>query len=573
MKKEGLQLNELNDTFLTNLWEQSPKLEEYPDVPYITLYVEKNYTLNEDMTWTLTNRTIEKVFKEGGKHRASKATYYLEGNEKIEIDWARVITPEGLVYEVRSSAIKDESINSDYPEYEKLYRKKFAMRFVEVDCILDYQHTRIVDNPEFIREFKIDEVFRSRYPIVQKIVTLTYPKTMEVNIQFNKFDKKFITTSKKEKDDKIILNWTLTEPSENIPIEYNIPFRLDIVPHLYCAVKQDWKTIGNKYYQKLQTKLIYSDDLKIKIEELKSDAKTDENIAQALYNYIIKEMNVIPISTTSYNELPRSLDKIYENNFGNDLELCFLYYGMLLYAGLEADLLWIRPENKGKLRSKVPTFRQLGNILVRVKLDDYVYISPLRETANFYNLPSDYHNAPALLIKEKKSKLIKIASFPPDTDGWRETINAKLTTDGKLEIIEITELFGDYATSYRWNKDLKPKELEQSFQQQVTNIHSNAYLIEYNIANLNNNDIPVKTEIKYEIPEYALTAGEELLVFQLPGIDYGAGWVGQDEREFPIYLNGLEMQSHHFIITLPEGYEIYYLPIFLQSYFLLLFLL
>ncbi|MEA3364998.1 MAG: hypothetical protein U9Q79_05100, partial [Candidatus Hydrogenedentes bacterium] len=62
------------------------------------------------------------------------------------------------------------------------------------------------------------------------------------------------------------------------------------------------------------------------------------------------------------------------------------------------------------------------------------------------------------------------------------------------------------------------------------------------------------------IPEYAVTAGEDLMMFTLPGVSYSAHQVGRPAREFGLFWDRVAMETTEGTIALPEGYEVYSLP-------------
>ena len=63
-----------------------------------------------------------------------------------------------------------------------------------------------------------------------------------------------------------------------------------------------------------------------------------------------------------------------------------------------------------------------------------------------------------------------------------------------------------------------------------------------------------------EIPAYAIRAGEEVLAFRLPTVDFGTYDVGAQERNLPFTHTENYHGEKYIEIEIPDGYEIEYLP-------------
>ena len=119
---------------------------------------------------------------------------------------------------------------------------------------------------------------------------------------------------------------------------------------------------------------------------------------------------------------------------------------------------------------------------------------------------------------------------------------------------------GQSAADVRTLKAMKREELEKILQRNVGQIHPNAELLSYRISDLDDLNVPVEITLEYHIKDYALQAGETLMVFQLPDLEYSAYVVGKATRIHPMDWSHRTLSANRYTLELPKGFEVAYLP-------------
>jgi hypothetical protein len=87
-----------------------------------------------------------------------------------------------------------------------------------------------------------------------------------------------------------------------------------------------------------------------------------------------------------------------------------------------------------------------------------------------------------------------------------------------------------------------------------------ANLIDYNLTGFKDLSSEVDVSYSCKIPAFAVRAGEEVLAFKLPTIDFSAWDVGAQERTLPFSRPGNFYGKKNISIEIPDGYEIEFLP-------------
>lgn len=572
---EAAHLTALKDKLLSSRIANAPGAEDYLKSGYVTLYEKVTITINPDLSSTQTRRVIHKVLQERSVSEVANRMFsYRSQDESIIIDFARTIHPSGNVFHLADNATEDGSVHSTIPEYEGLRQIKFALPKVKVGAIVDYQITCQKKPISLLAPGLIEEHFRYREPLLQKIVTIIIPRDINLDIMFfrNEDIAAKLTEDKKQGIKKY--TWTVTN-APRIVDEPNMPEYADIVPRLVVSIHNDWIDIGRAYLKVLEKNLTPSDELKAKVQALIKYQTIQSEQIKALYNYVAQSIRYINVSPPDYSYAPKPLTQIFQNKFGNSLDKAYLLYGMLKLAGLKPYFLWIRPQSRGEFTKRVNSLGQLSVPLVVIPApwcpmvistrDDTIdnqlkYLNPFFDTVSADVLLSDYQGVHGLLIGQNKTRLIKTPLYPPANEAKAKTFRIALAPDGSLLVARVLSLNGNHERELRQHKDLRPTKMKKLIQSWVNQIHPKATLIDYQLSDLKNMGEPVWLTLKYSIPDYALKAGEELLVFQLPEINYTAQLVGKEQRTFPLDWQTTRQETNQATIIIPAGYKINYLP-------------
>lgn len=552
-------LADLKDPLLSSLIESAPGVADYPDAGYLTLYEEVTITVHPDRSCTRTKRVIRKVLQRRGIRVADNIIGYLARDESVNIDFARTINQQGNIFHIADNAIETGSVYSRIPEYENLLRLKFALPEVKVGNVIDYQITRQKQKVSTLIPLLIEEYLRHAEPLLKKVVTIIVPKDFSLDSVVIRHNPRISFSTEETRDSRKYICRVIRAPRINK--EPNMPPYSDIVPKLVAGLSTGWTAIGQKYLGTLKSNFKPSPEFKAKVNELIKDLKEPEARARALYNYVACEIRYIPVAPAEFSYLPKPLDRIFENKFGNSLDKAYLLYGMLKLAGFNPSFLWIRSQAKGELVEVILSLGQFTTPLVALEINGQTqYLNPSFDTVPFNTLLDKHQGVYGLLIKRKASQLIKTPLYEPAREAVQNNFEITLLANGDITVKKTIDLSGGYEIAKRRHKDLKPKELTKQFQEMVNRIHPNARLIDYDISDLRDLNQKVHFTLTYQIKDYATKAGAELLVFKIPEINYSAWTVGKKTREFPLDWDARTLSSNKATIIIPAGYKVYYLP-------------
>lgn len=563
----------IDDPVLLQALKTAPKAKDYPNSGYVTLYQESRVTLNRDGSARTTQRTIQKVFKERGKSVANKAVYYFTDNSTAAIDFGRTVTSDGKVITLADSAIQDGSVFTHFPDYQNLNRKQAALKEVKPGSVVDYQTTVLDRKTDLVHPFLVQALFGDREPILKKVVSVTVPKDTDCVCQATRLADVSATVRDLPKGMRRY-SWTVVNTPE-LTLENDMPSTEDIWPRLAFAPAATWGELARSYAQRLQPLLKVAEPLADEVKAIIKGQQSDEQKARAIYRYLVKRVRTIPVSFHAYSLVPRDVNTVFGRKYGNDLEKTLLAVAMFRAAGIAADLCLARPQGDGEVMRSVPSLGQFSQCLVRVRSKEHTWYCQVEdEKVPMHVLDGDCQGVFALVVVDAaldgaqppsavsgaQPKLVQTPLAAEEEESVQRSLDVTLQGDGTLDVRETICFEGQAAAGTRWLKGMKEAERKRHFQQRVAGIHTNAELVSYRVSDLDDLAAPVEIELHYRLVDYAVRAGDKLMVFRLPGLDYGAGSVGKPTRVHPLDWTTLGMSSHRYVLRLPPGLKVRYLP-------------
>ncbi|MBU0638340.1 MAG: DUF3857 and transglutaminase domain-containing protein [Planctomycetes bacterium] len=549
---------ELHDPLLDRLLAQAPSKMDHPDSGHITLYQLDEYTLHRDGGYTHRERQVQKVLLERGKRLANVARYYKKGEETLEIDFARTIDTDGSVISISDAAVDITSINADTPEYEKLYQVKFARKQVSERSVLDFQVTWERRETDLLEPFYATEFFRASEPILEKELRIIVPAGVELAQRSDRLGDN-VEFSRSQTDAGTVYRWVARDCPRVVP-ESLMPPAGDLYPRVTAAGKTTWTEIGAAYSAALRQAGEAPPAVQAKVGELIAGATDPEDKARRIFDYFTREIRRQYVAPSSYSYAPRPIGDVFAKLAGNAIDKAALLRAMLVEAGLPAGVVLVCPQDYGKLVEDVPCIRQFSDTLVAVTLPSGRQFLPLnRDTVRFGQMPEQYQGTRGLLVTDTESELVTVPLHKPPEEQFASTYRIRVTPSGDLTVNKTETLTGTYEMSRRaaW-KDLKDEELRREFEMELTAMHAKAHLLDYSIQNLHDLTQPLGFTQSYTLERYAMRAGDDLLVFRLPEIEYGAGSVGKPTRDFPLRWQCRALLTTDMHVEIPPGFRIYY---------------
>ncbi len=531
-----------------------PSDKDYPADGDVTLLQRRTFDLTTPGVIKEMTRTITKILRQRGENAASTNAWYFDDTDAPEIDFALTVTPDGRVLHLSDAALKSESVYSRLPDYRRLSRLRFACKEPNPGSILDVQFTVLRKRDTLLEPFYAEETFRYDSPVLRKeIVVVTAPGqsfcyglNAACNGNINYAD---------QKDGSLVRHvWTLKQPMPGIVQEPLMPPRNTFVPVLTLGVEASWDDVARAYRKVLDELPPLSDPLRAKAVEL-----AKKGGAGAVYNFIAKTIRTAPVAQHEYRFQPYPPDKSAARGLANELDKNILYYAMLEAAGIDCAFALVRDRGQGPLAEGIASLRAFHRSAVYLAKNK-IFSTTVSDRLSFDAFPCDLQGAKALVLFDKGAKTMDTPVAKPVSESDATRFDARLREDGELDLTVTYTATGNAQATMRTFKDLDEEQLRHQLEEVAGRLHPAALLKNFKTSDLADLDVPPSITIACTIPGYATKAGNDLMLFNLPAVDYSAGDVGRPTREHALFWSHTARARVTGVIELPKGFAVYGRP-------------
>jgi len=270
-------------------------------------------------------------------------------------------------------------------------------------------------------------------------------------------------------------------------------------------------------------------------------------------------VRTVPVPHWNYRLTPHSPNDTHRRRLANELDKNVLFMRMLEAAGVPCSLALVRDRGSGPVVEEVPCLMALDRSAVLLE-ESGEYVTAVSDLLPFGVLPGSIQDAPALPIKADGAELTRTQRPPLEEETDETLFTAKLDAEGNLAIELMYAGTGNAQAWLRNLKDADKQRLDTYMQQIAGGLHPAAVLKDYEKTDLAALDVPARITLHCEIPGYAVKAGEELMLFDLPAIQYTAGEVGRPTRTYPMHWDQAHRETARGTLVLPRGYTVYSIP-------------
>lgn len=541
----------------------APSAQEYPQAGALILFCDEKSEVSRQGAEISTLHYVVKILNERGKEDFSETHISYDSTyEKVELEYARTIKPDGTIAEVGSRHIRDVSKYLNFPLYSNA--RVFIISFPEITEAASIEYKVKIYRHQLInkKDFCISYPLQASEPIISASFSLSVPKTTPAHIKilnekYNNFGAN-INPEVKEQGDIVVYAWKFKNIPQIIP-EPGMPGQVEINPTILISTFNAWQDIYNWWWALAQDKIKPDTVIKDKVQELTKDRPSPEAKLRAIYNFCAQKIRYVAVEYGQAGYEPHQAELIFRNKYGDCKDQAILLVTMLKEAGFLAWPVLIGTKDYYNLNEDFPSML-FDHCIAAVSLEDrIVFLDPTAETCSFGDLPAGDQGRKVLLFREDKYEIKEILLYEPRHNLTEQQVYLKVNSDETINAVKIVFTYGDYDQSQRfWLLYTPPELIQESLKQKIQDISIGAKLEKYEIKNLENLNQPIALSYSFNGPEYFTVAGSLRIMPQLTALD--TSWVAKDERKYPIDFNILSSKEALLEIEIPPNFAIKYLP-------------
>ncbi|MCX5709442.1 MAG: DUF3857 domain-containing protein [Candidatus Omnitrophica bacterium] len=551
------------DVKVARLLSSAPAQEDFPEAGAVILSADEGIEVSKEGIQISYMHYLIKILNERGKDEfAETQVGYDSTYEKVELESARTISPDGKVTQVGGRHIRDVSRYTDFPLYSNA--RAFIISFPEVaeGAIIEYKVK--VTNNQLInkKDFVVNYPLQTTEPVISAKFSVRFPKNTPphlkiINEDYNTFGAELKPKIQDDAEFRVY-TWVFKNIPQITP-ESSMPPGVLVNPTVLMSTFNDWQEVY-RWWQDLSRDKIKADSaISAKVKELTAGAADEKAKAAAIYNYCAKNIRYVAVEYGDAGYEPHAASDIFKNKYGDCKDQAVLLVTMLREAGLFAWPVLIPTKEDYNLSEDFPTV-QFNHCIAAVSLDSrIVFMDPTASTCSFDDLPADDQERTVLVFQDEGYKMMETPLYPPRHNLIRQVLELKMNDDGTISAHKDIYSSGMYDQAQRyWLTYTQPELIAQTIKEKVQEFSIGGRLIKYNIENLDDLNKPVVLSYDFIGPEYATIAGNLNILPQLASVD--TSLVATDKRIYDIDLNILESKDTDLYIDLPPGLKVKYLP-------------
>ncbi|MDD5347154.1 MAG: DUF3857 domain-containing protein, partial [Candidatus Omnitrophica bacterium] len=551
------------DPAVAKMIAEAPGADRYPQAGALILYSDEKTEVTADDKEITTLHYIVKILNERGKEEfAEMPTGYDSTYEKVTLEYARTIKPDGKVLEVGSRHIRDVTKYLNFPLYSNA--RVFIISFPEIAAgsTIEYKLKIVCNQLINKKDFVSGTSLQTSEPVIDSVFTLAVAgdKTVAIktlNASYNDFGAT-LTPEAEHTGTATVYRWRFRDIPQIVP-EAGMPPSTEINPALLFSTFKSWQEVYQWWWDLVKDKMLPDQAIKAKVRDLVSGARSDEEKARAIYTFCAKDIRYVAVEYGQAGYEPHLAGDIFKNKYGDCKDQAVLLVTMLKEAGLSAWPVLIGTRDAFNLQKDFPATLFNHAIAVVSLNGKSLFLDPTAETASFGDLPSADQDRNVFVCTKDGFRIETTPLFTAAHNLVRQSTDITVKPDESIAARKQIEAHGIYEQAQRyWLLYTLPDVVEEQIATRVQDISIGARLSAYKVENLNNLNKPVTLSYSFDGPEFFTPAGRLRILPQLASAD--TGLVAKERRRYPIEFGFLDTKVTEVNCLLPPGFVVQYMP-------------
>lgn len=541
----------------------APSQELYPQAGALILSCDEKIEISPQGTQISYLHYIIKILNERGKEDFSETHIdYDSTYEKVELEYARTIKPNGEVAEIGSRHIRDVSKYLNFPLYSNV--RVFIISFPEITegAVIEYKlkvyRNQLINKKDFVLSYPL----QASEPIISADFSIRLPKEKQLHLKtlnhkYNNFAAN-LKPQVKENNGDLIYRWQFKNIPQIIP-ESNMPPQVKINPAILASTFSDWQDIYNWWWNLAKDKIKPDNAIKGKVRELIQEQNSTEAKLRAIYNFCAQKIRYVAVEYGQAGYEPHNASDIFKNKYGDCKDQAILLITMLKEAGILSWPVLIATRDYYNLNADFPAVL-FNHCIAAVSFEGkIIFLDPTAETCPFGDLPSDDQDRKVFVCKQDGYTIEDIPLYPASHNLVKQELKITLNNDETIAAQKSVFTYGIYDQAQRfWLLYTPPELIQESLKEKIQDISIGATLDKYELKNLDNLNEPIVLSYLFKGPEYFTSAGKLRLMPQLTGLD--TSLVAKDKRKYAIDFATLDSKETYLELVIPDNFIIKYMP-------------
>src|ERR1700682_5548573 len=283
---------------------------------------------------------------------------YSSATEKFEVEYVRVLKPDGQVLVTPESTAQDfaPDVLKEAPMYSDYRQRHISVAALQPGDTLEYRTVIRVLTPLAAGNCWYEYTFPKGVVVNEDRLEIDIPKSREVKLK---------TPTRKpeiqETGDRRIYTWVVQGIQPERDKDRDKDEDEETGPDVQLTTFTDWKQVA-QWYAKLQgERMTVDDSVRKKAQELTQGADTPTEKARRLYDYVARNVRYVSISLGVGRYQPHSASDVLQNGYGDCKDKHTLFSALLRAEGIQSYPVLIHSTRK--LDADVPSPAQFDHVI------------------------------------------------------------------------------------------------------------------------------------------------------------------------------------------------------------------
>jgi len=455
------------------------------DVSKEALIFEKRATrVRKESDGTGSDETLYRVrvLADAGVKAMAVLTFtYAALNQQVEIDYVRVLKPNGTIIVTPSYNVQDlpADVTRAAPMYSDIHQKHVAVKGLGVGDILEYRTVLRTLKPEVPGQFWFQYAFEKEQVILYEQLDLDLPADKKTIVASSDVQPTVTVSSGRK-----LYHWSssnLARPDPDAPPKSKKHWK----PSVQVSTFSSWAEVG-AWYQSLQRdSLLVTPAIQARVATLTKGLTSDDEKLNAIFNDVALHTHYVGLEFGIGRYQPHSADDVLSNEYGDCKDKHTLLATELKAAGIQAWPVLI--SSVRELDATVPSPAQFNHVITVVPRNgSFIWMDSTEEIAPVGVIMSPLRDKDALMVPDDKPASVeRTPENMPFAQSVHFLVEGKLTEKGVFT--------GHVSQNYRGDVELMMRQalrmVPQSQWKTVTQIYSDSIGLPGEISNPQISDV------------------------------------------------------------------------------------
>jgi transglutaminase-like putative cysteine protease len=389
--------------------------------------IDAAYDINSDGTATIVVERAMSPLKQSAVNALGQQTVSFQDNmDEVEILEAYTLKQDGKRLDVTADRIVTQVLPAfaSTPLYNDMKVKRIVFSDVAIGDQIVYRVKRRVVTPQIPGQFMSSLLFPRSGRFDDVRISLKHAKSFA--LQFS--NRGLTELPARQKDGFVTHEWRY-QNKETIPEEPGAVSPFDRDPQFEVSSFKSWAEVAKAYDARAKNKALVTSDIRTLADEITKDAIDKRAQAEAIYNWVAKNIRYVAIYLGAGGYVPHSSDAILANRYGDCKDHVAILEALLQAKGIDSEPVLISASNRFLL-TPIPTmaFNHVITYLPEFK----IYVDATARTLPFGMLAGSEAGKPVLHTHHFKD-ILYTPAIAPSEQTLVSTFTAAVADDGTLK--------------------------------------------------------------------------------------------------------------------------------------------